>query len=57
MEEEQETIWQRLRAMAFPINPGDGLAKRAVKNGAFFLTALMVSLVTLALTAAVMFVM
>ncbi|SHK83143.1 hypothetical protein SAMN05444266_101292 [Chitinophaga jiangningensis] len=56
-EEQQETIWQRLRAMAFPISPGDGIAKRAAKNGAFYLTALMVGLVTLALSAAILFVL
>jgi|GEM_PF-3365402 len=55
--EQQETIWQRLRAMAFPVQAGDGAAKRAVKNSAFFLTALMVGLVTLALSAAIMFVL
>ncbi len=56
-EEKKETLWQRIREMAFPLKPTDNIVQKSLKNSAFYLAALMVSLVTLALAAAITFVL
>ncbi|MBV8255548.1 MAG: hypothetical protein JO154_23325 [Chitinophaga sp.] len=55
--ETEETLWQRMREMFFPIKPTDNMLQKTLKNSAFYLGALMVGLVTLALAAAITFVL
>ncbi|HEY9256885.1 hypothetical protein [Chitinophaga sp.] len=54
---ENMSLFQRLRSSMLPIKPTDGLPAKVLKEGGFYLFAIMIALITLTLGGAIMFVL
>ncbi|ATL49226.1 hypothetical protein COR50_19735 [Chitinophaga caeni] len=53
----QEPLFKRLRGSLFPVQPGDSVFKKVLKNSGFYAVAVMVSLISLLLMGIVTFVL